>query len=109
VPDEQISQTQHAVRIDGVELKYTATAGTLLLKGRAGQAKASVVLRRLHGDGADPATRPITFSYNGGPGAASIWLHMGLMGPKRVQMADDGFQPGPPVPAGRQRVVRRST
>ncbi len=96
VPDEQISQTQHAARIDGVDVKYTATAGTLLLKDTQGRPKANVFFVAYTADGADPATRPLTFSYNGGPGAASIWLHMGLMGPKRVQMADDGFQPGPP-------------
>jgi len=96
VPDEQISQTQHAARFDGVELKYTATAGTLLLKDAQGKAKADVFFVAYTADGADAATRPLTFSYNGGPGAASIWLHMGFMGPKRVQMAEDGFQAGPP-------------
>jgi carboxypeptidase C (cathepsin A) len=96
LPDEQLSQTQHAARIDGVDVKYTATAGTLLLKDAQGKPKANVFFVAYTADGADPATRPVTFSYNGGPGAASIWLHMGVMGPKRAQMADDGFQPGPP-------------
>jgi carboxypeptidase C (cathepsin A) len=96
VLDERVSQTPHAARIDGVELKYTATAGTLLLRDEQGKPKASVFFVAYTADGADPATRPLTFSYNGGPGAASIWLHMGALGPRRVQMGDDGFQPAPP-------------
>ncbi len=47
-------------------------------------------------DGEDRSTRPISFLYNGGPGAATIWLHMGSFAPKHVRMADDGFQPAPP-------------
>ncbi len=94
--DEQLVQTPHAVRIDGAEVKYTATAGTLLLKDTAGKPKANVFFVAYTVDAPDPAARPITFAYNGGPGAASIWLHMGALGPKRVQMADEGFQPGPP-------------
>ncbi len=96
VPDEQLSQTNHAVRIDGTEVKYTATAGTLLLKDAAGKPKANVFFVAYTVDAADPSTRPVTFAYNGGPGSASIWLHMGALGPKRVQMAEEGFQPGPP-------------
>lgn len=96
VPDEQLSQTSHAVRIDGVEVKYTATAGTLLLKDAAGKPKANVFFVAYTADVPDPSARPVTFAYNGGPGSASIWLHMGALGPKRVQMAEEGFQPGPP-------------
>ena len=44
----------------------------------------------------DPSKRPITFSFNGGPGSASIWLHMGALGPKRVEMGPEGEQPKPP-------------
>ncbi|MEO0512742.1 MAG: peptidase S10 [Planctomycetota bacterium] len=44
----------------------------------------------------DPSTRPITFSFNGGPGSSSVWLHMGLFGPKRVSYADEAGLPGPP-------------
>jgi carboxypeptidase C (cathepsin A) len=47
-------------------------------------------------DGENPKTRPVSFLYNGGPGAATIWLHMGSFAPKRVQMGDEGFQPSPP-------------
>lgn len=96
IPDEQLSQTSHSARIDGVDVKYTATAGTLLLKDTSGKPKANVFFVAYTVDDGDPATRPVTFAYNGGPGAASIWLHMGALGPKRVQMADEGFQPAPP-------------
>jgi carboxypeptidase C (cathepsin A) len=44
----------------------------------------------------DKRSRPVTFCYNGGPGSATIWLHMGVLGPKRVRMAEEGFQPAPP-------------
>ena len=45
----------------------------------------------------DPARRPITFAFNGGPGSASIWLHMGALGPRRVVVNDGGYAPPPPV------------
>src|SRR5262249_36660823 len=47
-------------------------------------------------DGEEAAKRPISFLYNGGPGAATVWLHMGSFAPRHVQMADEGFQPAPP-------------
>lgn len=95
--DEKLSTTQHAVRVDGVEVKYTATAGTLLLRDEAGKPKTQVFfVAYTRDDVADGRRRPLTFAYNGGPGSASVWLHMGALGPKRVQMADDGFQPAPP-------------
>jgi carboxypeptidase C (cathepsin A) len=84
------------VRIGGAEVKYTATAGTLLLEDEQGKPKAHAFFVAYMRDGQDAARRPITFSYNGGPGSPSIWLHMGTMGPRRVQMGEDGFQPAPP-------------
>lgn len=96
-PDERLSVTSHASRIGGTEVKYTATAGTLLLKDDQGKPKAhAFFVAYTRNDAVDPTRRPITFAYNGGPGSASIWLHMGALGPKRAAMAEDGFQPGPP-------------
>jgi len=96
-PAEQLSTTSHATRIGGADVKYTATAGTLLLEDEAGKPKAQAFFVAYTRDGmGGPETRPITFAYNGGPGSASIWLHMGVLGPKRAAMAEDGFQPGPP-------------
>ena len=95
--EEELSQTQHVVRIGGVDVKYTATAGTLLLRDETGKPKANVFfVAYTRDDVTDRKRRPLTFAYNGGPGSASVWLHMGALGPKRVQMGEDGFQPAPP-------------
>ncbi len=97
IPEEDLNKTQHSVRIGGEEVRYTATAGTLLLKDEAGEPKAKAFFVAYTRDGMPGGrTRPITFAYNGGPGSASIWLHMGALGPRRIQMAEDGFQPPPP-------------
>jgi carboxypeptidase C (cathepsin A) len=94
--DDKPSQTQHAIRVDGHELKYTATAGTLPIRGEDGKVAARMFYVAYTRDGEDPKTRPVSFLYNGGPGSATVWLHMGSFAPRRVQMADDGFQPAPP-------------
>jgi carboxypeptidase C (cathepsin A) len=93
---DRFVETSHVARIGGVELRYRATVGRLTLRTPTGKARAHLFFTYYRKDGEDPKTRPITFSYNGGPGSPSIWLHMGVMGPKRVQMATDGFQPAPP-------------
>ena len=94
--EEKVSTTSHTVRIDGKDIKYTATVGTIPIRLDNNQVQARMFFVAYTKDGEDPHTRPIAFLYNGGPGAASIWLHMGSFAPKHVQMADDGFQPAPP-------------
>src|SRR5262249_12046926 len=94
--EEKISQTPHTIRLGGRDIKYTATAGTLPIRLDNGQVSARMFFVAYTQDGEDAKTRPVSFLYNGGPGAATIWLHMGSFAPKRVQMADDGFQPAPP-------------
>ncbi len=94
--EEKSSQTSHVTRIGGREIKYTATAGTLPIRADDGKVAARMFFVAYTKDGEDPKGRPVSFLYNGGPGSATIWLHMGSFGPKRVQMADDGFQPAPP-------------
>jgi carboxypeptidase C (cathepsin A) len=94
--EDRLVRTEHIARIGGADVRYSATTGSLVLRNSAGKAMAHVFFVAYAREGQDPAARPITFSYNGGPGSASIWLHMGLMGPKRVQMASHGFQPSPP-------------
>ncbi len=94
--DEKVSQTSHAVRLDGRDIKYTATAGTLPIRSLDGKVAARMFFVAYTKDGEDVKTRPVSFLYNGGPGSATVWLHMGSFAPKRVQMADDGFQPVPP-------------
>ena len=100
LPEEKTSITQHSITIHGRTLNYTVTAGTILLKEEdqeeGEKAKASVfyVAYELEGDH-DPEERPITFSFNGGPGSSSVWMHLGLLGPKRVRMDEKG-KPYPP-------------
>lgn len=96
-PDEEkISQTSHAMRLDGRDIKYTATAGTLPIRLDDGKVSARMFFVAYTKDGEDVKTRPVSFLFNGGPGSASVWLHMGSFGPKIAKMADEGFQPAPP-------------
>jgi len=96
-PEEKVVQTKHVTKIGGQEIKYTATAGTIVLKTEDGTAKASVFyVAYTKDDVTDLTKRPVTFTFNGGPGSASIWLHLGAFGPRRVQMGDAGALLGPP-------------
>jgi carboxypeptidase C (cathepsin A) len=96
-PEEKVVQTKHTVKIGGQEIKYTATAGTILLKLEDGTPKASIFyVAYSKDDVSDTAKRPITFTFNGGPGSASIWLHLGALGPRRVEMGDAGTLLPPP-------------
>jgi len=97
VPEEKSVQSKHSLKIGGQEIKYTATAGTFLLKLEDGTPKASIFyVAYTKEDVSDASQRPITFSFNGGPGSASVWLHLGLLGPRRVQMGDAGSLLPPP-------------
>src|SRR5215472_5503029 len=95
-PKEESAVTHHSLALPGGSIKYTATAGTLLLKDDKDEATASMFYVAYTEDGADLGHRPVTFLYNGGPGSASIWLHMGSVGPVRVETAD--AQPTPAAP-----------
>jgi carboxypeptidase C (cathepsin A) len=95
-PVERLSTTSHAIQVDGRELRYTATAGTLPVRNYGGRPIASMFFVAYTRDGEQVAARPVSFLYNGGPGSASVWLHMGSFGPKRVVMSEEGFQPAPP-------------
>ena len=96
-PEEKVVQTKHSVKIGGQEIKYTATAGTILLKLEDGTPKASVFyIAYTKDDVSDSSKRPVTFTFNGGPGSASIWLHLGAFGPRRVEMGDAGSLLPPP-------------
>ncbi|MDB6113841.1 MAG: peptidase [Lacunisphaera sp.] len=97
-----LSVTEHELTLDGKVIKYRATAGYMLMKDAKNEkAKANIffIAYTKLDDGAnkvDPAKRPVTFSFNGGPGSASIWLHMGAIGPKRVVMTEKGESLPPP-------------
>ena len=100
-PKEERIQTKHRVVIDGQTIAYTATAGTLLLKSEEGDAKASIFyIAYTRDDVADAASRPITISFNGGPGSSSVWMHLGMLGPRIVQMGENGAVPAPPYTLG---------
>lgn len=85
IPPEKTSVTHHDLVLNGRTLHYTATAGTLLIRdGEDEHPYGSIFYVAYTVDGADPNSRPVTFLYNGGPGSATIWLHMGSVGPMRV-------------------------
>ena len=90
------SVTHHSATVNGRALHYTATAGRLPIKDGEGKTEALMFYVAYTLDGAEAGTRPLTFAYNGGPGSASIWLHMGALGPRTVVMGPDGFMPQPP-------------
>lgn len=104
-PEEKLVTTRHTITIDDAPFHYTVTCGTLVLKEEAekdGKAegekpRASVFFTAYSLEDAPPARqRPITFSFNGGPGSSSVWLHLGLLGPKRVLLDEEGFPLPPP-------------
>ena len=88
--------THHEITVGGRTLRYTATAGRLPIKDGEGKIEAEMFFVAYTLDGADPASRPVTFAYNGGPGAASIWLHMGALGPRKVMLEPEGWLPPAP-------------
>jgi carboxypeptidase C (cathepsin A) len=91
------SVTQHQVTIGGQVVKYTATAGWLIMKDDKDKPIARFGYTAYTRDGVkDLAKRPVMFAYNGGPGSSSIWLHMGILGPRRVVVNDQGYAPPPP-------------
>lgn len=94
--DENPVVSRHAVTVKGQKLEYTASVGQMPIKTANGETEAWIFHTAYTKAGADPATRPLTFCFNGGPGSASIWVHMGCMGPKRVLLKDNGDMPPPP-------------
>ena len=88
--------THHQITVDGRVIKYTTTAGRLPIKRPDGRIEAEMFYVAYTEDGADAGKRPLTFAFNGGPGSASIWLHMGALGPRRVVLQPDGFMPPAP-------------
>ena len=84
------SVTEHSVSLaGGGKLDYTATAGTFSLFDQSGERSAAIFYTAYVAKSADPATRPVTFVFNGGPGAASAFLNLGVVGPRLAQFGDD--------------------
>ncbi len=94
---ETAVHTKHSVTVGGKVLEYEATAGLMPLTDDDGKVQARVFYTAYTKPGADPATRPLLFSFNGGPGSSSVWLHLGIFGPKRVALTDGGEAPPPPA------------
>jgi carboxypeptidase C (cathepsin A) len=108
-PKEQTAVTQHSVTLDGRSYQYSVTTGTIVLKeeeeeeGKAQGEKAKATLfyvaytlDTVDGETVETGQRPLTFSFNGGPGSSSVWLHLGVLGPRRVEMGDEDGRLGPP-------------
>lgn len=96
IPPEKSSVTHHELELNGQTLKYTATAGTLLIRDEDDKPYGSIFYVAYTLDGADPTTRPVAFLYNGGPGSSTLWLHMGSFSPVRIQTDSPKATAGPP-------------
>ncbi|MFJ8819335.1 S10 family peptidase [Amycolatopsis thermoflava] len=102
-PSDDLVTTQHTLTVKRRKLAYTAQTGRIVLRKEVHTdgkfdghtAKAEVFLTSYTLDGAEPGSRPVTFAFNGGPGSASVWLHMGVLGPRRV-VSGDVDSPEPP-------------
>jgi carboxypeptidase C (cathepsin A) len=86
------------VTIDGKKIEYTATSGKLVINKEDGTPRAAVFHVAYQKKGADAATRPVMFAFNGGPGSSAVWLHIGALGPRIIDLAGDGTAPvNPPT------------
>jgi carboxypeptidase C (cathepsin A) len=96
--DGKISTTHQQIMLDGKPLAYHATAGDMVMKDESGKPKADMFFVAYDRDdsASDPSKRPITFLFNGGPGAAAVWLHLGCAGPKTIDIGDGDIPVGPP-------------
>jgi carboxypeptidase C (cathepsin A) len=96
-PEEPPVVTSHELRVGAKVLKYKVTTGFMPLKNEEGKTEARVFFMAYVADRTGgPAARPLMFSFNGGPGSSSVWLHLGALGPRRVKMLEEGGLPAPP-------------
>jgi len=120
-PADDLVTSHHSITVDGAELGYTVTAGRIVLRSEGhtddkfdgAEAKAEMFVVAYiadAGDGSAPGDRPVTFAFNGGPGSSSVWLHLGLLGPRRVLMGDAGSLVPPPygITDNEQTLLRHS-
>jgi carboxypeptidase C (cathepsin A) len=94
--DETPVVTHHSITVDGRTLNYTATVAQMPLKDASGETEAHIFFMAYTLDGAEVGKRPLTFCFNGGPGSASMWVHMGGMGPRSPKLLPTGNMPPPP-------------
>ncbi|MFN8008086.1 MAG: peptidase S10 [Terriglobia bacterium] len=88
--------THQRLTLNGRQLQYTTTTGRLPIKRGDGKIEAEMFFVAYTLDGQEAGKRPVTFAFNGGPGSASVWLHLGALGPKRVALQPEGFMPAAP-------------
>lgn len=94
---DSVVSTQHKMSVGGQQLAYTATTGFIKLHNAKGDETAKVFFVAYTKDNvSDVGSRPLMFSFNGGPGSSSVWLHMGVIGPKRVDLGEEGWMTQPP-------------
>lgn len=97
--EEAKSETKHSIVLNGEKIDYTVTTGTIILKEEdieEGEKQKASIFYVAYTKNNASEDRPLTFSFNGGPGSSSVWLHLGLVGPKRVEMDEEGHPLGPP-------------
>ncbi len=99
--DKEPVVTEHSIEIDGKTIEYTVTAGMLPIRNETGsEVEAGIFFvaytKKKKGAESSTSSRPLTFSFNGGPGSSSVWLHLGAVGPKRVELLEDGGLPPAP-------------
>ncbi|MBX3111054.1 MAG: hypothetical protein KF857_03520 [Fimbriimonadaceae bacterium] len=99
MPSLPESRTDHTINLPSGALKYKAVAAQIPLGPDGAPPECEMFYVAYLKDGADVTKRPVTFAFNGGPGSATLWLHMGALGPKRAPMNDDGSLPAPPYEA----------
>jgi carboxypeptidase C (cathepsin A) len=92
----EVSETEHTVVIGGKSIHYVARAGVIALRNAKGEETADVFFIAYTLKDAAPESRPLTFSFNGGPGSSSVWLHLGVLGPRRVLLHEEGWALPPP-------------
>lgn len=105
-PKDNLVESKHSIVIAGQEIRYTVTTGTIVLKEETPEREKNYegekpkaqffFVAYTRDDVEDKSKRPLTFSFNGGPGSSSVWLHLGLLGPRRVAMTFEGDLPQPP-------------
>jgi carboxypeptidase C (cathepsin A) len=103
-PKDDLVTTRHTLKVGRRTLRYTATAGRIVLREevfedgvfKGHKAKAELGVTSYVLDAPSGSNRPVTFAFNGGPGSSSVWLHLGLLGPRRVDSGDVGHLTPPP-------------
>jgi carboxypeptidase C (cathepsin A) len=95
--DQETIKTKGSITVNGKVVNYSATTGYMPIKSEDGKVRAKIFYVAYTKDNSGDITkRPVTFTFNGGPGSSSVWLHMGVIGPKRIVMSDKGDALKPP-------------